>query len=246
MQLCNLHRYLYASADRHYRVRWQPVQWGEDLGLHPEEVEALVEQLIEAQQAWRRAEYLYLAPWTVGTSRKDSLLSKGEQLRETVQEHMPLVSPHYRHLDSRKSRRKPVTKDRVLDGIDWEGVDRDYRLFIEAFPVRKLRPWSVHHAWPYWEKLLRHGELPALGVLLHYLKVKPPQKPYNTPLTWLKQHFWTDKRPDPDNLCPSCAGEGVVYGTKPDGTKGAVPCELCKGKGTFKIFRRFRQKAKKK
>lgn len=239
MLICQLHLYLYGAADKRNRVRWNPVRWQKDLGLSPEvDAEELVNVLIEAGLCHRQEEFLILLPWPAGQD-KGHLVSKGEQMQESVENRAPLISPHYLHLDARQSRRCPVSKARVLEGLTWEGVDRDYRLFVEAFPTPTLRPWSVAHAYPFWQRLQRHGELPSLGVLLHHLKANPPRKPYNTPLTWLRQRFWSEAKPDFKEICPSCLGERVVYASKEDGSKGAVPCQLCKATGVVKLDRRL-------
>lgn len=231
---CNLHLYLYATADRLRRVRWRPIVWAKDLESDPDTITELANRIVESGLAQRQEEFLILNEWPACGSRKPPPLSKGEQFKEST-EKTHLISPRFRDLIGSKVFNRSYSRLKVLEGIVWDGVEAEFKVFIDHFPAKQLYPTAIRDGWKMWARLTKYGERPSLQVILHTLKTHPPGPKAWAPSTWLKRRYWKEEKIPLKHICPVCLGERQIYGVQPDGIKGAVPCRDCDGTGVVKI-----------
>jgi hypothetical protein len=80
-----------------------------------------------------------------------------------------------------------------------------------------------------WTQLERSHGLADIALILQALKTSPPTGKV-WPATWLKKKPWGKTRVT--ITCRICHDEGIVYGPRADGSKGALPCPnpKCKAK----------------
>jgi hypothetical protein len=95
--------------------------------------------------------------------------------------------------------------------------------FMGYFPKQDWGKMERSRARQQWRQLQADGALPPLEVLIACVRETPPEKLPN-PSTFLKYQPWLSSY-TPN--CAYCDNERVVYGTKPDGSKGLMPCPKC-------------------
>lgn len=99
-----------------------------------------------------------------------------------------------------------------------------FKVFMEAWP-NPIHSEATRPALLEWNRLIRSKKMPDISVLLLALKKNPPT-PRGWPSKWLKDRPWAPARRYAPT-CPICNDETLVYGTTPEGKKGAVPCPKC-------------------
>jgi hypothetical protein len=99
-----------------------------------------------------------------------------------------------------------------------------FNAFLQAWPNQPIIPDQKKFAWREWDALERSNSLPDVSLLMLTLKTNPPG-PRTWPGTWLRKKPW--RKPTPKAACKTCNDERIIYGVRPDGTKGAIPCPKC-------------------
>jgi hypothetical protein len=131
------------------------------------------------------------------------------------------TEPHLTNAVKDTRKRTKLSKEAGLTGFVYPP---SYSAFMKSWPHQPISRDQNKAAWREWQALDRSKSLPDISVLILALKTSPPG-PRTWPGTWLKRRPW--RKPHIPVKCLVCNDEKVVYGVRPDGTKGAVPCPKC-------------------
>ncbi len=221
MNLCRLHYGLYLLADKDGRVPFDLAALQRKLfPNHPVPLARLINILETAGMITLEGEPLSirLLPWPHVGQRATA--SKGDRLQEVTSG----PAPEGVRVQSQAEISK-VKRLRHKTGIIGFQHSPGYLTFLKAWgPLRRPRDMQKT-AWQQWQELERQGNLPDIAVVLLALKTHPPRS--NTwPSSWLKSKPWKAAR-TPAPKCPVCNDERIIYGTTPQGRKGAIPCPRC-------------------
>jgi hypothetical protein len=99
----------------------------------------------------------------------------------------------------------------------------DFIQFMSLYPRQNWGKMERSRSREIWRRLENEKNLPPLAVLFESVKAIDISNLPN-PSTFLKRSPWSDTYvPD----CLYCNNDRVVYGIKPDGSKGLMPCPKC-------------------
>jgi hypothetical protein len=121
-------------------------------------------------------------------------------------------------------------KDKVFKKIKKDGLtdlrqSSSFKVFIKAWPLHLTHRLMEPNAWNTWKQLERSHGLADNALILQALKDHPPTGKM-WPQSWLKKRHW--RKTKAPISCRICFDEGLVYGPRLDGSKGALPCPKCK------------------
>lgn len=227
MKICKLHMGLYILADHTGRVPYNLAILRAKIfpGEHID-VEKLIHVLEDTRLLTIEGKPLSirLIPWpTFGRCPT----RKGDQLQASaIGDPFQPVAPGAIPPDLQKKRNQQ-NKDAKIRRIGLAGIPLTpgFKVFIQNWPVPFTHKLMETTAWKAWKQLERAQALADISLILQALKSHPPiEKMW--PSTWLKKKFW--RQPKTPISCRTCFDEGIIYGPRPDGSKGALPCPKCK------------------
>lgn len=160
-----------------------------------------------------------LTPWPPFGCRKDA---KTERFEREPWHNPDPVKPSNAEKDAAELKRqgKLISKS----GLTGFRFPPAFDAFLLAWPNQPITYDQKKYAWREWDALVRSKMLPDISLIILALKAVPPG-PHNWPGTWLKKKAW--QKPATKIACATCNDEKIVYGVRPDGTKGAIPCPKC-------------------
>jgi hypothetical protein len=217
--ICKLHRGLYALANQEGIV---------DLDLEkirravfPDSetnVKYLLTKLELNGNIVLNKRYIKLTPWPkIGCAE---IALKNERFEREPWKEPQSIQPPTAGKDAAKRQERLLSKS-GLTGFNYPPA---YTTFLKSWPNQPIRYDQNKFAWREWQALDRAQALPDISLLVLILKTSPPG-PKTWPGTWLKHRPW--KKPHTPIACVTCNDERIIYGTRPDGTKGAVTCPKC-------------------
>lgn len=166
--------------------------------------------------------YIRLNPWPELGQRQTA--SKSDCFHDLASSLTPEVSEP----KSTKSEKEKFIYEKRLQKTGLVGFTRPpgFEAFLEAWPNPITDKKATTTALSEWNKLTRAQKLPDISIIILALRKSPPS-PRSWPSTWLKKHPWIQARRVAP-ACPVCNDERLVFGTTPEGKKGAVPCPKCR------------------
>jgi hypothetical protein len=227
MKICRLHYGLFLLADKTGRVPYDPEVIRQR--LFPEQTINLTHLLNLLEKSGLIVIdgdplVIRLLPWPEVGARPTA--RKGERLQEPS-----LVAPWQGFSPAKSTSDTPLQKEKEAikrtltaqkTGLAGFQYSPAFLSFMKSWPYLLNRPEMRRRAWAEWEILSRSRTLPDIGVILLALQLHPPGS-RTWPATWLRRKPWRLDRPQRPE-CPICGDEGVIYGVRENGSKGAIPC----------------------
>lgn len=217
VSICHLHRELYRLANREGILELDLEKLQQI--VFPDSAINLKNMLTKLEKYGEitlGTNFIKLTPWPRIGCR--NLSPKTERFDRRLWAEPKAVNP--------KTAKGDAGRERQLickSGLSRFRFDPAFKAFLQLWPLptdRDRRKLARRE----WDRLSQSNALPDISLIILTLKSFPPG-PRTWPHTWLKKRPW--KKPRVTPTCPTCHDEKIVYGVRPDGTKGAIPCPKC-------------------
>lgn len=218
ISICYVHQKLCELADRAGNIDYDPETLRRKiLPDHPTELKNFLTKLELYGILSIDNNCITLTPWP-RLNHRLQITEKSERF-----ERSPCQSPHCS--TSKADRDATTRKEKLINKSGLRGFyyPPAFKTFLKAWP-QALSHDQRKAAWNEWQTLDRSQALADISLLILALKTYPPA-PKMWPHTWLKKRPW--KKPADKIVCKTCCDERMIYGTRSDGTKGAIPCPMC-------------------